>query len=99
MKYEVIDEARLADSHAHFGGRQVRRSVFNIEDRLIAGGFHSRRRLSTADQVAELGRRPRRELSIPHAVDQTSAVKDVGKTTIVPVIHKVEVAVDRGRDG
>ena len=30
---------------------------------------------------------------------QTSVVKDLGKATIVGVVHQVEITVDRGRDG
>ena len=29
MEYKMIDEAGLADPHAHFGGRQVGRGVFD----------------------------------------------------------------------
>jgi hypothetical protein len=54
--------------------------------------------LTVPHQVAEFGCRPRCELSVPHAVDQAYAVKNLGKLVIVRVIHQVEVSIDYGRD-
>jgi hypothetical protein len=99
MDYQMIDETGLAYPYAHFGSRQFGCGVFNAEDLLVARGFHSGWRRSAAHHVAEFGRRPRYELSIPHGVEQTGSMEYLEESVVVRVIHEVEIPINRGRDG
>src|SRR5262249_34171108 len=98
MEYQMIDKFGLADPYAPFRGRQIGCRLFDADDLLLTYRFHRCRRWPVAYHVAELRRRPGRELSVAKAVDQTSIMKHIEKFAVVGDIHQIEIAVDRRRD-